>query len=59
MKNKLTAIKLRLKQKLVDREYKKNGLTDSVLDKQLAINKERHQKNISDPTKKIYENFVQ
>lgn len=59
MKNKLTAIKLRLKQKLVDREYKKNGLTDSVLNKQLAINKERRRKNISDPTKKIYENFVQ
>ena len=59
MKNKLTAIKLRLKQKLVNREYKKNGLTDSVLDKQIEINKERHQKNISDPTKKTYENFVQ
>lgn len=59
MANKFIELQLRLKQKLIDIEYKKNGLTDDVLNKQIAINKKRHELNIPDPTEKIYENFVQ
>lgn len=50
---------LKIKQKLVDREYKKNGLTDEVLNKQLAINKKRNELDIPDSNNKIYEDFVQ
>lgn len=52
-------IRLRIKQILINREYEKNGLTNEVLDKQIEINKERNKLNIPDPTKKIYEDFVQ
>ena len=42
--------KLSKEQEEVNREYEENGLTDEVFEKQLAINKERHERNISDET---------
>lgn len=47
------------KQKEVDELFKKEGLTDEVLDKQIAINKLRHAHNIPDETETIHENYVQ
>ena len=47
------------KQKEVDELYKKEGLTDEVLDKQIAINKLRHAHDITDESELVYENFVQ
>lgn len=51
--------KLAKLQKEVDQLYEKDGLTDEVLDKQIAINKLRHEHNITDKEKTIHENYVQ
>ena len=42
--------RLSKKQEEVNRLYEENGLTDDVFEKQLLINKERHERNISDET---------
>lgn len=42
--------RLSKKQEEVNRLYEENGLTDEVFEKQLLINKERHERNISDET---------
>lgn len=42
--------RLSKKQEEVNRLYEENGLTDDVFEKQLSINKERHERNISDET---------
>ena len=56
----IDSIILYIRQALVNREYKRDGLTDSVFEKQLAINKARHRLNISDPTvPRNDEGFVQ
>lgn len=47
------------KQKEVDELYEKEGLTDEVLDKQIELNKLRHEHDIVDESEVIYENFVQ
>ena len=47
------------KQKEVDELYEKEGLTDEVLDKQIAINKLRHAHDITDESDKIHEDYVQ
>lgn len=47
------------KQKEIDELYKKEGLTDEVLDKQIEINKLRHEHNISDKSNRLYKNYVQ
>ena len=47
------------KQKEVDELYEKHGLTDEVLDKQIAINKLRHAHDISDESEKLHEDYVQ
>ena len=44
---------------LVKNPYEKEGLTDEILEKQVALNELRNKLNISDETKRIYENFVQ
>lgn len=54
---KIDSIILRLQQKLVDIEYQRNGLTDSVLNKQININKKRNKLNIPDPTEKLFEDY--
>ena len=47
------------KQTEVDQLYKKHGLTDEVLDKQIAINKLRHAHDITDKENTTYEEYVQ
>lgn len=47
------------RQKAIDKKYEEEGLSDEVLDMQLELNKDRHENNISDPTKRIYKNYVQ
>lgn len=47
------------KQKEVDELYEKHGLTDEVLDKQIAINKLRHAHDIVDESEKVHEDYVQ
>ena len=47
------------RQKKIDEQYKNEGLTEDVLNKQVALNQLRNELNISDSTKRIYKNFVQ
>ena len=47
------------KQKEVDELYEEHGLTDEVLDKQIAINKLRHAHDIPDESEKVYGDYVQ
>lgn len=58
-KQKVMKEHLAKKQKEVDELYEKEGLTDEVLDKQIAINKLRHEYDIVDETELIFEEFVQ
>ena len=44
----INKIRLNYLQKENDALYKKEGLTDEVLDKQIAINKKRHELDIVD-----------
>ena len=46
-------------QKLVDKQYEEEGLTDEVLEKQLEVNKLRHKHNISDESNRLHEEYVQ
>jgi len=50
---------LNKKQKEVDELFEKDGLTDEVLDKQIAINKLRHAHDIPDESEKVHEDYVQ
>ncbi len=47
------------KQQEVDELYAEHGLTDEVLDKQIAINKLRHAHDITDESELIHEDYVQ
>lgn len=47
------------KQEEINQQYAKEGLTDNVLEKQVALNELRNALDMSDETKRIYENFVQ
>ena len=47
------------KQKEVDELYEEHGLTDEVLDKQIAINKLRHAHDIPDESEMVHEDYVQ
>lgn len=55
----LNQIKLSLQQKQINRQYKKDGLTDEILDKQIALNTKRHELDIPDGSKKINGKYVQ
>ena len=59
LKKKLIGFKLNLEQKIVNQLYKHKGASDYVLMKQLKINRERNKHNITDKSKRIYEEFVQ
>ena len=46
-------------QKQINEDYEKNGLTDDVLDKQVAMNTIRNLLNLPDDNEKIYKEFTQ
>lgn len=52
-------VQFRNRQRAINKQYEKEGLTDEVLDAQVALNIERNKYNISDGTKKVYKNYVQ
>ena len=54
----LHKIQIRNKQRTVNKQYEKEGLTDEVLKKQVELNKLKHELDISD-SKKLHENYVQ
>ena len=51
--------KIETLQEICTELHEKQGLTDGVLDLQIAINKLRHKHNISDEKNKVYKNYVQ
>ena len=55
----LKIIQLKNKQKAINKQYEEEGLTDNVLKQQMEVNKLRHELDISDDSKRVYENFVQ
>lgn len=62
MKNPIRIIQawnLNRKQANIEKQMEKYGFTDEILDKQVEINKKRHELDISDKDKLIYEDFVQ
>ena len=58
-RNYLRKIQYKNRQRVINKQYKKEGLTDDVLKKQVELNQLRHKYNISDETKQVYDNFVQ
>ena len=55
----LKIIQLKNKQRAINKQYERDGLTDSVLMEQIKLNKLRHKLDISDSENIVYENFVQ
>ena len=43
----------------IDKLFEEQGLSDLVLDKQVELNKKRHELNIVDSGELVYKNFVQ
>ena len=56
---KIHSIHLDYQQKQVSRLYESEGLTDRVLEKQIEINKKRHELNLPDKHEMLYKRFVQ
>ena len=56
---KIRSWNLNRKQADLEREYQRYGLTNCVLEKQVAINKKRHEHDIPDESEFVFENFVQ
>lgn len=55
----LKKIELKNKQREVDKQYAREGLSDEVLEKQVEINTLRRELNIPDEVNLVYKNFVQ
>jgi len=52
-------IQLKNKQRAIDKQYEREGLTDEVLDAQVELNMLRNELDIPDSENFVYENFVQ
>jgi hypothetical protein len=50
---------LKRKQEEVDKLYEEYGLTDEVLEKQIAVNELRHAHDIPDKSERVYKEYVQ
>lgn len=55
----LKQIQLKNKQRAIDKQYAKEGLSDEVLDAQIELNQLRNELDIPDESNFIFENFVQ
>lgn len=55
----LQRIQLKNRQRALNKKYNEEGLTDEVLLEQFEINKLRNELDISDKSKRVYENYVQ
>lgn len=52
-------IQLKNKQRAIDKQYERDGLTDEVLDAQVELNMLRHELDIADSKNQVHEKFVQ
>ena len=55
----LKIIQIKNKQRIVDKKYEKEGLSDEVLEAQIEVNKLRHELDIPDINNFVYEEYVQ
>ena len=55
----LKKINLKNRQREIDKLYEAEGLSDRVLDLQVALNQERNALDISDDNDRVFERFVQ
>lgn len=55
----LKVIQIKNKQRVVNKQYKEEGVTDEVFEKQLEINRLRNKHDISDSSKRINGKYVQ
>ena len=55
----LKKINLKNRQREIDKLYEVEGLSDRVLDLQVALNQERNALDISDDNDRVFERFVQ
>ena len=52
-------MQIKNRQRYIDKTFKKDGLTDEVLEKQVEVNRLRHEYNIPDESMKVYEEYSQ
>ncbi len=52
-------VQIKNRQRVVDKKFAEDGLTDEVLDLQLEVNMLRHEYDIADKSKLVFEDFVQ
>lgn len=52
-------VQLRNQQRILNKKFAEEGLTDEILDEQIKLNKLRHEYDITDESEKVYEDFVQ
>ena len=52
-------VHIRNKQRALNKKHEKEGLTEEILDEQIALNKLRHTYDIHDETEIVYEDYVQ
>ena len=55
----LKKMQIKNKQRAINKQYEKEGLTDEVLDAQIELNKLKHEYDIADSSKKVFEEYVQ
>ncbi len=55
----LKIIQIKNKQKAINKQFEKDGLTDEVLEAQIELNKERNTYDIPDENELVYEQYVQ
>lgn len=55
----LKIIQIKNKQKAINKQFEKDGLTDELLEAQVKLNQERHKYDIPDESEFVYGEFVQ
>ncbi len=55
----LKTIQIKNKQKVINKQFEKEGLTDEVLEAQIRLNSERNEYDIPDESEFVYEKYIQ
>jgi len=55
----LEEIKLRNRQRYINKMFEEEGLTNKVLNEQIKINKKRNELNLTDKSETIHKDYVQ
>ncbi len=55
----LTITQLKNKQRVINKKYKEEGLSDKVLEMQVELNTLRHEMDIPDTENFVFEDYVQ